>query len=344
MPFVRGDQDGQGQASLDDPQEPGWRSTSGAAEWAQPTGAASSVRAGHPVRSAWCRRPDGDHGAAGSAPRRNQAGRAQVAVASAYTLPSQGLKPKTCRPGLSLPQTTRPALPATKYKHRLGHMSGARGLATAAGRCRRPQRCTGPGRPTAQPDSRCCKALYQREERISPLRATGVRRRPARLAVRAGHSKLVGASSTRGIKLATVDGNQRAVDALMRAQAARGSIRAGMAPGEAALRRYKAVNDAIDAVPKSIRGEVAIAAGICSAEVPAGAPHPLLQRVQPGPELRTPVVRPCHSRAQAASLPVRQAPADRPSMERRGEGREQDGPALRRRRRRPRLPDHRESE
>lgn len=106
------------------------------------------------------------------------------------------------------------------------------------------------------------KSLYYRDERVSPLHAAGTAAAGVLALYGLGHSKLVGRQIVRGIKIAEHDGNQRAAEALRRAQAARGSIRAGMAPGEAALRRIRAVNEAIEAVPKPIRGDVALAAGV----------------------------------------------------------------------------------
>ena len=106
------------------------------------------------------------------------------------------------------------------------------------------------------------KSFYQREERISPIGAATTAAAGVLGLYGLGHSKYVGRQIARWIKVARHDGNQRAVEALMRAQAARGSIRAGMAPGEAALRRIRAVDNAISLVPKPVRGEVALASGI----------------------------------------------------------------------------------
>ncbi len=105
------------------------------------------------------------------------------------------------------------------------------------------------------------KAFYQREERISPLGAATTAAAGVLGLYGLGHSKYVGRQLARGIKVARHDGNARVVEALMRAQAARGSIRAGMAPGEAALRRIRAADHAISLVPRPLRGEVALVSG-----------------------------------------------------------------------------------
>jgi hypothetical protein len=105
------------------------------------------------------------------------------------------------------------------------------------------------------------KAFYSREEHLSPLGAAATGAAGVLGLYGLGHSKFVGRQLVRGIKVARHDGNDRVVEALMRAQAARGSIRAGMAPGEAALRRIKAADHAISLVPRPLRGEVALVSG-----------------------------------------------------------------------------------
>lgn len=105
------------------------------------------------------------------------------------------------------------------------------------------------------------KALYAREDRVSPIRAVELAAGGTLVAYGLGHSGVVGRAIGRGIKIAQRNGNEEVAEALLRAQAARGSIRAGMAPGEAALRRIKAVDDAIRKVPRPLRAEAALVAG-----------------------------------------------------------------------------------
>lgn len=105
------------------------------------------------------------------------------------------------------------------------------------------------------------KALYQREETLSPSRALGLGVGSVLAAYGIGHSKMVGRGIARGVKMAQRGEYHGVADALQRAQAARGSIRVGMAPGEAAVRRIHALNEAIELVPRAIRPEVALVAG-----------------------------------------------------------------------------------
>lgn len=105
------------------------------------------------------------------------------------------------------------------------------------------------------------KALYRREEKLSPSRALGALAGGALAMYGLGHSKMVGRAIARGVKMAQGGQYNAVADALRRADAARGSIRAGMAPGEAAIRRVQALNTAIERVPRSVRPEVALVAG-----------------------------------------------------------------------------------
>jgi hypothetical protein len=106
------------------------------------------------------------------------------------------------------------------------------------------------------------KALYQREDRVSPIRALELATGGTLATYGFAHSGMVGAGLGRGIKFAERNGNETVAEAIRRAEAARGSIRQGMAPGEAAIRRIKAVDSAIRKVPRPIRAEVALAAGV----------------------------------------------------------------------------------
>lgn len=105
------------------------------------------------------------------------------------------------------------------------------------------------------------KALYAREDRVSIIRSGELAAGGTLVAYGFGNSGMVGRGLARGVKIAQRNGNEQAAEALQRAAAARGSIRAGMAPGEAALRRIHAVDSAIRKVPKPLRAEVALVAG-----------------------------------------------------------------------------------
>src|SRR5690606_11414999 len=85
------------------------------------------------------------------------------------------------------------------------------------------------------------KALYRREEQLSPSRALGALAGGALAMYGLGHSRMVGRAIARGVKMAQNGQYNAVADALRRADAARGSIRAGMAPGEAAIRRVQAM-------------------------------------------------------------------------------------------------------
>lgn len=151
-------------------------------------------------------------------------------------------------------------LPAAKYKRVLGQMSGIRGGVMQAGLIGAGT-IAGAGA-VGHRQAGVSKALYQREQRISPLRATELAAGGVLAAYGLSHSGMVGRAIGRGIKMSSARNHQLAVDALVRAQAARGSIRVGMAPGEAALRRVASVNAAIERVPRYMRAEVAAAAGL----------------------------------------------------------------------------------
>lgn len=73
---------------------------------------------------------------------------------------------------------------------------------------------------------------------------------------------MLGAALGRGVKMATARGNNQALQALRMAQATQGILRRGTAPGERAVRQVRALNQAIERVPRAIRPEVASAAGI----------------------------------------------------------------------------------
>lgn len=105
------------------------------------------------------------------------------------------------------------------------------------------------------------KAVYRREEKTSPMRVAGLALGGALAAYGLGSSRMVGSAIARGVKMAQRGNYDGVAEALRRAEAARGSLRAGMAPGEAAVRRVRALNSAIERVPRSVRPEVALVAG-----------------------------------------------------------------------------------
>jgi hypothetical protein len=106
------------------------------------------------------------------------------------------------------------------------------------------------------------KALYAREERVSPVRAVEMAAGLGLGAWGAGRSKMLGAALARGVKMANTRGADRALYALKTAQVAQGSLKRGTAPGERALRQIQAVDRAVSAVPRPLRGDVALAAGL----------------------------------------------------------------------------------
>ena len=119
------------------------------------------------------------------------------------------------------------------------------------------------------------KALYQREERISPIRATGFLAGGALAAWGGGRSKMIGSALGRGVKMASSRDNHRAVQALQMAQSFQGILARGTAPGERALRQVQLVDHAVRAVPQRIRPEVALSAGLLLAgrSVPVRREH-----------------------------------------------------------------------
>ncbi len=108
---------------------------------------------------------------------------------------------------------------------------------------------------------RISKVLYERDSRVSILRAGELALGVGLLGSGAGRSKMVGRALGHGIKMASTRDNERVVEALQRAQAARGTIRAGLQPTERQIRQIQAVDRAVRAVPASIRPEVAMGAG-----------------------------------------------------------------------------------
>lgn len=105
------------------------------------------------------------------------------------------------------------------------------------------------------------KALYVRERKPSLLRAaeTGVGLGLAAWGL--GRSGMVGRALARGVRFSQNRNDVSAVYALQLAQAAQGILRSGTAPAERNVRRIRAINQAINAVPRPIRPEVATAAG-----------------------------------------------------------------------------------
>jgi hypothetical protein len=106
------------------------------------------------------------------------------------------------------------------------------------------------------------KALYQQERRTSPVRTLQTGAGLALAGWGLGHSGMLGAALARGVKAANQAGHDRALYALKTAQVAQGSLRRGTAPGERALRRIRAVDQAVRAVPAPLRPEIAAASGI----------------------------------------------------------------------------------
>ena len=109
--------------------------------------------------------------------------------------------------------------------------------------------------------SKVAKTLYQREERLSPVRAGGYAAGAALGAWGLGRSGAVGRALGRGMRMAASKDNTRAVEALQLAMAAQGALARGTAPGERALRQIRRVDAAVRAVPAPMRPEVAMAAG-----------------------------------------------------------------------------------
>lgn len=106
------------------------------------------------------------------------------------------------------------------------------------------------------------KALYQREERLSPLRVAQFGAGAGLAAWGLGRSRFLGAALARGVKAAQGKNNAQALEALQLAQAARGALRRGTTPAEHSLRQIRRVNTAINAVPAPFRPEIASAAGL----------------------------------------------------------------------------------
>lgn len=106
------------------------------------------------------------------------------------------------------------------------------------------------------------KALYARDRNVSAPRVLATGAGLGLTAWGVGRSAMVGRALGRGIKAAQGAQNQRAIDALQRAQALQGILAHGTAGGERRLRQIKAVDDAVRRVPASMRPEVAAAAGM----------------------------------------------------------------------------------
>jgi hypothetical protein len=143
----------------------------------------------------------------------------------------------------------------------LGLTATGAGLASASHQTKTAQRDVRRHK-AAQRRAAVGKALYAREERVSPVRAVEMAGGLALGAWGAGRSKMVGAALARGVKMANTRGADRALYALKTAQVAQGSLKRGTAPGERALRQIQAVDRAVRAVPRPLRGDVATAAGL----------------------------------------------------------------------------------
>lgn len=213
-------------------------------------------------------------------------------LATGHTIRHQGHKVERERPeGMSrsqhqkimrthhhatgVPQNTKPdrahapkfyrtypeGLPATKFKRSLGHMSGGRGAAIQSAVIGTGAVLGGAASARGKKQS-VSKALYIKDERPSILRTAEMGVGLGLAAWGLGRSGMVGRALARGIRYSAGRDDASAVRALQLAQAAQGSLRRGTAPGERQLRRVKAINDAINQVPRSIRPEVATAAGV----------------------------------------------------------------------------------
>lgn len=157
-------------------------------------------------------------------------------------------------------------LPATKYKHLLGHMSGRKGRAIQAsvsgGAAMIGAASTAGVNRARDRRKSVSKVLYQREERLSILRTGELAAGLGLAAWGAGRSPMIGAALARGVKAASTKDADAAVRALQLAQAAQGTLRRGTASSERHLRQIQSVDRAVRAVPSAIRPEVATAAGL----------------------------------------------------------------------------------
>jgi hypothetical protein len=106
------------------------------------------------------------------------------------------------------------------------------------------------------------KALYAREERLSPMRVLQFGAGAGLAAWGLGRSPIVGHALARGLRMAAGKNNQGAVTAMQYAIAAQGALRRGTAPAERSLRQVRRINDAINQVPSALRPELAATAGL----------------------------------------------------------------------------------
>jgi hypothetical protein len=156
-----------------------------------------------------------------------------------------------------LPGGTANRVLGWSHRGRTGTALGA--AATAGGTVAGTRMASGNGKGRKQSVH---KALYQREERLSPLRVAQFGAGAGLAAWGFGRSRFLGAALAHGVRAARGKNNAQALQALQLAQAAQGALRRGTAPAEHSLRQIRRVNDAINRVPASLRPEVAATAGL----------------------------------------------------------------------------------
>lgn len=105
------------------------------------------------------------------------------------------------------------------------------------------------------------RKLYVQDTKASPVRLLESAAGVGLAAWGLGRSPMVGRALGRGLKMARNSNNAYAVEALQRAQSAQGVLGRATAPGERALRSVRAVDQAINRVPRALRPDIALAAG-----------------------------------------------------------------------------------
>ncbi|HEY5787494.1 MAG TPA: hypothetical protein VIT65_22240 [Microlunatus sp.] len=177
------------------------------------------------------------------------------------------LKPVKAKHGAFTPEMYRnypTDAPAWRTNRALGHIArGKKGTAigaatTATGAIGAAHLASRQG----NQNKKVAKALYAREERLSPLRVLQLGAGAGLAAWGLGRSPVLGAALARGLKIATGKNNRDAMTALQYAMAAQGALRRGTAPAEHSLRQVRRINDAINRVPAALRPELAATAGL----------------------------------------------------------------------------------
>jgi hypothetical protein len=105
-------------------------------------------------------------------------------------------------------------------------------------------------------------ALYERDKQTSPIRLTGTLAGLGLAGWGAPRLRMLGPALARGVKAAEAHDSAAAAEALRRAEQAAGALRAGTGHAEARMRQLSYVDAAVNKVPRSIRPEVATAAGV----------------------------------------------------------------------------------